>query len=82
MKLNWKKVCSKIFNLKLVRYFQSTTGHPELAISAACMMIVCEVNMFLLAVFLLLTISVFWRTVITNFFHCLFAHGEKSCPKT
>ena len=34
-------------------------------------------DMFLLAFFLLLIFSVFWRIIITNFFHCLLVDGEK-----
>ena len=33
--------------------------------------------MLLLAVFSMLILSVFWRTIITNFFHCLNVDGEK-----
>ena len=51
-------------------------GCPELAISGSFTGIVREVEMFLLAISLLLIFSVFWRT-ITNFFHCLIVDGEK-----
>ena len=35
----------------------------------------------LVAVILLLIFSVFWRTIIITFFHCLFVDGEKLCQK-
>ena len=54
MKLDWNYVCSKIFDLKLVRYFGDTTSRAELEISGLCIGIVGE-DMFLLTVFLLRT---------------------------
>ena len=38
--------------------------------------------MALLAVFLVLIFSLFWRIIITNFFHCLFLDGEKFVKKS
>ena len=37
--------------------------------------------MFLLAVFLLLIFSVFWRIIITNFFHCLHLYMVRNYVK-
>ena len=37
--------------------------------------------MFLLAVFLMLGFSVFWRIIRTNFFHCLNVDAEKLWQK-
>ena len=38
--------------------------------------------MFLVAVFHLLVFSVFWRIIITNFFHCFFVDGENYFKKS
>ena len=71
-----------MFNLTYVGYFQGTMGHPELAIPGSCIGIVCEVKMFYLQFFSYLFLTVFWRIIITNFFHCLFMDGEKLCQKS
>ena len=67
----------KIFYLKLVRYFWGTMRHAELSNSGSYIGMVCEVKMLLLAVFLMLSFSVFWRLIVTIFFHCLNVDGEK-----
>ena len=47
MKLHWNHVYSKNFSLKLAEYFGDTIGHPELAISGSCMMMVYQVKLYL-----------------------------------
>ena len=77
MKLDWNYVCLKIFNSKLVRNFWGTMSHLELATFGSCFEINCEVKIC----FYLLIFSVFWRTILTIFLHCLFVDDEKLCQK-
>ena len=77
MKLDWNYVCLKNFNSKLVRNFWGTMSHLELATFGSCFEINCEVKIC----FYLLIFSVFWRTILTIFLHCLFVDDEKLCQK-
>ena len=80
--MTWIKFVEKFFNLKYVGYFQGTMGRPELAIPGSYIGIVCEVKIcFYLHFFSCLFLSVFWRIIITIFFHCLFVDGVRIMPK-